>query len=90
MVEDWKRRLRRAGLPGAAKVELTWRFAARETAFELRSLDVSGGVIGDDRDYDLLKAVMSPLENLAEMSGIASGRAVLWLETDRLDGPSAA
>lgn len=26
----------------------------------------AGEVIGDDRDYDILKAVFSPLENLSE------------------------
>lgn len=35
-------------------------------AHRLTSFDTDGKVIGDDRDYDLLKAVMTPLESLAE------------------------
>ena len=52
-------------------------------AFKLASFDAAGAVIGDDRDYDLLKAAITPLENLIDLVAIANdhpGRVVLMLE----------
>ncbi len=72
MSEAWIKALRFAALPGAVKV----RFERSEviedgvptTRYKLQSKTASGDVIGDDRDYDLLKAAMRPLEALSEAS----------------------
>ncbi|MEM9573229.1 MAG: hypothetical protein AAF996_17310 [Pseudomonadota bacterium] len=65
----WRSALRRAALPNAEKVVFFREQKVEDnvptTAFRLTSFDAAGVVIGDDRDYDLLKAVMTPLENLA-------------------------
>ena len=66
---DWVNRLSRAALPGAAQVELVRTHPEPNAVnYRLRSMDSEGELIGDDRDYDLLKAVMSPLETLAEQT----------------------
>ncbi|MEL6861318.1 MAG: hypothetical protein AAGL11_05725 [Pseudomonadota bacterium] len=73
MSEAWIKALSFAALPGAAKV----RFERSEliedgvptTRYKLQSETESGAIIGDDRDYDLLKAAMGPLESLSEASG---------------------
>jgi len=69
----WKAALARAALPGAASVILTRSTGVEDgvptTAYKLTSVSESGDTIGDDRDYDLLKAVMMPLERLAEAEG---------------------
>ncbi|MEM9938619.1 MAG: hypothetical protein AAF768_07225 [Pseudomonadota bacterium] len=67
---NWTKALTFAALPGAARVRLS-RSARIEdgtptTAYRLTSLDAGGETLGDDRDYDLLKAAMGPLERLAE------------------------
>ena len=64
----WIEKLRRAALPGAARVTFSKSVRPEENAvsFELRSLNAAGKALGDDRDYDLLKAVIVPLERLAE------------------------
>ena len=82
MSEAWIKALRFAALPGAARV----RFKAGKrvedgtptVSYHLQSETDAGAVIGDARDYDLLKAAMSPLENLFE----ASGHTKLILELD--------
>jgi len=70
MSERWIRALRFAAMPEAAKVKFERRSenAASPNArqYRLRSFLSSGEVIGDDRDYDVLKAVMRPLEALAD------------------------
>lgn len=73
MSAAWIDALSFAALPGAAFV----RFERREriedgtptTNYMLQSRTESGTVIGDDRDYDLLKAAMRPLETLSENEG---------------------
>lgn len=91
MTDAWREALRFAALPGAARVRFQ-----RQNLFEdgtptvrysLRSETYSCEVIGDDRDYDLLKAAMTPLEKLAE--GYAHDELIveLELETDALTGP---
>lgn len=49
-------------------------------SYRLTSFDSAGGRIGDSRDYDLLKAVMTPLERLAESIG-GDTRVVLDVTT---------
>ncbi|MEP1144732.1 MAG: hypothetical protein ABJH52_13505 [Henriciella sp.] len=70
MSEIWINALRFAALPGAAKVRFERQSVIEDgtstTRYALRSEAESGRVIGDDRDYDLLKSVMGPLEKLAE------------------------
>lgn len=70
MADDvsWKNALKRAALPGAARVVFEKRVNPKENAvsYTLKSFTADGAPIGDDRDYDLLKAVMTPLERLAE------------------------
>ena len=65
----WREKLDRAALPGATQVRFTWTRTSDGQSFALASLDDDANVIGDDRDYDLLKAVISPLEALAEAEG---------------------
>ena len=73
MADDasWKKALTRAALPGAARVVFEKRVDLKENAvsYALKSYTAGGTPIGDDRDYDLLKAVMTPLERLAEDYG---------------------
>ena len=65
MNEAWIKALRFAALPGAAKVRFEAQSRRDAQHYRLRSFSLSGHVMGDDRDYDLLKAVMTPLEKLA-------------------------
>ena len=73
MSEAWIKAMSFAALPGAARM----RFERTEliedgvptVRYSLRSETESGAVIGDDRDYDLLKAAMTPLEALSEAAG---------------------
>lgn len=82
MKEAWIEALTFAALSGAAFV----RFERREQIedgtptinYMLQSRTESGAVMGDDRDYDLLKAVMRPLESLSE----AEDHTDLILELD--------
>lgn len=82
MTEAWIEALTFAALSGAAFV----RFERREQIedgtptinYMLQSRTESGAVMGDDRDYDLLKAVMRPLESLSE----AEDHTDLILELD--------
>ncbi|MEL6414656.1 MAG: hypothetical protein AAFQ15_06920, partial [Pseudomonadota bacterium] len=70
MRDDWRKALRFAALPGAAHVRFQRQNLVEENTptvrYTLRSETQAGQVIGDDRDYDLLKAAMAPLEKLAE------------------------
>lgn len=70
MSEAWIKALRFAALPGAETVTFERTILSEDgtptTRYALRSRSESGQTIGDDRDYDLLKAAMQPLERLAE------------------------
>jgi len=64
--EAWIKALRFAALPGAAKVRFEARSGDGARHYRLRSFSPAGHVMGDGRDYELLKAVMTPLEKLAD------------------------
>ena len=73
MSEAWIKALRFAALPGAASVCFV-KTAKNDAGtvsvtYRLRSFSETDETLGDDRDYDLLKAVMTPLEQLADASG---------------------
>ena len=65
MKEAWRKALRFAALPGAARVRFARRNSIEEGTptvhYTLRSETQTGEVIGDDRDYAPLKAAMAPL-----------------------------
>ena len=90
MSEAWVNALRFAALPGAVKV----RFERSETVedgtptinFKLQSMGEAGEPIGDHRDYDLLKAAISPLERLSEATGDAHLIVELDLKNNALSG----
>jgi len=88
MSEAWKKALRFAALPGAAKVRFERRTLVEDgtptTRYALRSETATGTVIGDDRDYDLLKAAMHPLENLSEREPQTELGVELDLQTSAL------
>lgn len=64
--EAWIAALTRAALPGAAKVRFSRTPQPDGVSYALFSRTAENESIGDDRDYDLLKAAMSPLERLSE------------------------
>ena len=68
--ERWRAALARAALPGSCRVEyrraVGFEDGLQTTNHKLTCLDKHGVVIGDGRDYDLLKAVMTPLESLSD------------------------
>ena len=70
MSDAWIEALTFAALPGAAFVRFERRNRIEDGTqtvnYTLQSRTESGSVIGDDRDYDLLKAAMQPLEKLSE------------------------
>ena len=72
---QWRKRLTFAALPGAASVTFEWATTPDGMTFGLRSLDKSGDAIGDDTDYHILKARISPLQDLAELEGFAEDHA---------------
>ena len=82
MSDAWIEALTFAALPGAAFVRFELRERVEDSTptinYMLQSRTESGTIIGDDRDYDLLKAAMRPLENLSE----AEGHTDLILELD--------
>ena len=92
MSEDWIKALRFAALPGAAKVRLECRHLIEDgtptTKYKLQSETDSGSVIGDPRDYDLLKAVMTPLETLCEAEAQTDFIVELDLKNNALTGLS--
>lgn len=65
--EVWEPALRRAALPGASRIRFGRSTSAddQSVSYSMNSYDAEGQVIGDDRDYELLKAVFDPLEQLA-------------------------
>ena len=80
----WRRALRRAALPDALEAQFALtQSAPNQISYCLICRDAQGRKIGDDRDYDLLKAVISPLENLCNCED-APFSATLNLETDQL------
>ncbi|MEO1027645.1 MAG: hypothetical protein AAFX02_01185 [Pseudomonadota bacterium] len=70
MDDAWIKALTFAALPRAKTVEFSRSVGMysglTDIRYRLTSLDGEGNTIGDDRDYDLLKAAMGPLERLAE------------------------
>jgi len=70
MNKTWEKALRFAALSDAATVSFERRFERQDgvatTAYRLQSYKSDGTVIGDARDYDLLKAAITPLERLSE------------------------
>ena len=70
MSEAWIKALRFAALPGAEIVTFERTILSEDgtptTRYALRSIAPNGQPIGDDRDYDLLKAAIQPLERLAD------------------------
>ncbi len=82
--DKWIAALRRAAHPAAVTVELNWAFEPGESRYTLKSRGDAGQPLAEERDYDLLKAVMTPLENLAEASGASHGGVRLTLESDEL------
>lgn len=64
---DWIAALQRAALPESEIVSFARVFPDQATvSYRLLCCTASGEMIGDDRDYDLLKAVITPLERLAD------------------------
>lgn len=86
--QKWREKLTRAALPGAVRVMFEWTRTEDGTSFTLRSRDADGNSIGDSSDYDILKARISPLEDLAESEGFGDvgekRRMALDLETGTL------
>ena len=81
--EKWKAALKRAALPGTVKVKFTFsKPAPNEMSYRLSCYDDKGSAIGDDRDYDILKAVITPLENLCDDDPVT---ATYDLNSDDLD-----
>lgn len=63
----WIAALQRAALPDSEKIIFSRSHPApNEVSFRLTCLNKAGQKIGDNRDYDLLKAVLMPLERLSE------------------------
>lgn len=90
MTDAWIKALRFAALPGAARV-IFERQALTENGtptirYRLASLTQDGQVIGDDHDYDLLKAAMSPLEKLADAHNHKKLKLSLDLQSGQLSG----
>ena len=94
MTEAWREALRFAALPGAARVRFRRQKLIEDgtptVRYSLRSETQTGELIGDDRDYDLLKAAMTPLENLAERYDHDELMVDLNLETNSLTGPKSS
>ncbi|MEM9571000.1 MAG: hypothetical protein AAF996_06015 [Pseudomonadota bacterium] len=90
MNADWVAALRFAALPGASSVLFERHFTTEDgtptTKHRLTSFSISGAAIGDDRDYDLLKAAITPLEILAASEQTDDLRVQLDLETGQLQG----
>ncbi|MEO1321555.1 MAG: hypothetical protein AAFV59_00960 [Pseudomonadota bacterium] len=93
MSEAWVKALRFAALPGAEIVTFERMQLLEDgtptTRYTLRSVSKSGETIGDDRDYDLLKAVMQPLERLADSEPHAELKLELVVKTGLLRRPGS-
>lgn len=70
MSAAWIKALGFAALPGSETVIFARKSGVTDgiptTSYTLRCFDAAGQEIGDDRDYDLLKAAITPLERLAD------------------------
>lgn len=69
---NWSEALERAALPDASRIVFgrSTNASDQSVSYSMNSYDAEGQVIGDDRDYDLLKAVFTPLEALSnDMDG---------------------
>lgn len=90
MSDAWIKALRFAALPGAALVTFERQSLTENGTptirYRLASLTQDGHVIGDDRDYDLLKAAMSPLETLADAHKHKKLKLSLDLQSGQLSG----
>ncbi|MFN3213460.1 MAG: hypothetical protein ACE37M_10170 [Henriciella sp.] len=90
MSDAWRDALTFAALPGAARVRLERRSYVEDGTptidYRLTSFSADGETLGDDRDYDLLKAAMRPLEILAENHDHKDLRIELDLQTGTLSG----
>lgn len=90
MTENWKKALRFAALPGAAKVRFERKHSIENgtpsVQYRLTSVSQDGKTIGDDRDYDLLKAAISPLERLADAEDHEDLSVQLDLENGVIQG----
>ena len=86
--DDWIKALEFAALPGAVRVEFSRSVGAEDGTptvnYVLTSYDADGQKIGDDRDYDVLKAAMGPLERLSEARGEETFEVMLDLKTAEL------
>lgn len=93
MMAAWRKALRFAALPGAARVQFRRQKLIEDgtptVRYSLRSETQTGDVIGDERDYDLLKAAMVPLEQIAEHYDHDELMVFLDLETDSLTLPQS-
>ena len=92
MSDAWREALRFAALPSAATVRLERQSFIDDGTptinYRLTSLTATGETVGDDRDYDLLKAAMRPLEKLAENCDHEALNVELDLKTGLLTGPT--
>ena len=92
MSDAWREALRFAALPGAAKVRLERQSFIDDGTptinYRLTSFTATGETLGDDRDYDLLKAAMRPLEKLAENYDHQKLNVELDLTNGLLTGPT--
>ncbi|MEM7458636.1 MAG: hypothetical protein AAF331_04150 [Pseudomonadota bacterium] len=90
MTDAWAQALRFAALPDAVSVEFERQDVIENgtptTRYILRSMSAAGQAIGDDRDYDLLKAVMTPLEKLADAHNHNNLKLKYDLESGHLTG----
>lgn len=84
--DEWEKRLRFAALPGAVRVEFVWNADPEGSSFALRCYDEDGQAIGDGTDYDILKARISPLQDLAEREGFADKFAKRSVSLDLSNG----
>ena len=87
--EKWREKLTRAALRGAVAVIFEWTRTGEGTAFALKSRDSMNQPIGDDADYDILKARISPLETLAEQEGFAPVGQTRSIRLDLVTGELA-
>lgn len=61
----WLKALTRAALPGTVRVVVTYTSTPPDQiAYALTCFDAADAKIGDTRDYDMLKSIMSPIEKL--------------------------
>lgn len=84
--EKWKKKLTFAALPGAVRVIFEWTANSDGWSYALKSRDPEGQPIGDDSDYDILKARIGPLENLAEAEGYGLVGETRRIEMDLATG----